>query len=186
MKEAGRQQVNIDTGAKLPSGYRWLDPKNQEAGVEPIPGGPGETIPGELAARVGMADSFLAQLPSIRDRVKTGEVTGPVDRALAGQGYGAGGETYRHIQSGVDVLMRLLTGAGMNQTEAEQYARRYLPTYVDNAESLAGKLDQLERELKATRGMAMRGRGGETPSAPAPANDGWSDVGNGVRIRRKQ
>lgn len=170
MKEAGRNQVNIDTGVKLPSGFRWKDPNDQNLGVEPIPGGPGEQIPGELAARVGMADSFLGQLPEIRKKVATGAVTGPVDRALSGSGRGDGANTYRQIESGADALMRLLTGAGMNQTEAEAYARRYLPSYADDADSLAQKLDQLERELTSAKDMAMRGRGGQaTPAPAAPA-----------------
>jgi len=165
MKEAGRQQVNIDTGVKLPSGFRWKDPQKQDLGVEPIPGGPGEQIPGELAARVGMSESFLGQLPEIRKKVASGAVTGWVDRAMSGSGAGEGANTYRQIESGTDALMRLLTGAGMNQTEAAAYARRYLPTYMDDAASLTLKLDQLERELTSAKDMAMRGRGAEAGGA---------------------
>lgn len=164
MKEAGRNQVNIDTGVKLPPGFRWKDPNNQDIGVEPIPGGPGEQIPGELAARVGMADEFLKQLPNLKTQVKSGMVTGPVDRTAGLWGYGDSGAVYQQIQSGVDVLQRLLTGAGMNQMEASQYAQRYLPTYADDATTMLGKLDRLERELIATRDTAMRGRGGSSSS----------------------
>lgn len=168
MKEAGRNQVNIDTGVKLPSGFRWINPDNQQLGVEPIPGGPGSQIPGELAARIGMADSFLGQFDDVKEKVKEGTITGPLDRLAAGAGRGEGGKTFRQIQSGVDALMRLLTGAGMNQTEATEYAERYLPTYRDNAESAASKLDQLKRELESTKNMAMRGRGGDVTPSPAP------------------
>lgn len=179
MKEAGRNQVNIDTGVKLPSGYRWIDPENQGKGVEPIPGGPANQIPGELAARIGMADSFLQQLPDIKKKVKAGETTGVFDQTLAMGGIGESGQLYRQMQSGTDALMRLLTGAGMNESEARSYAERYLPTYRDTAQSAAQKLDQLERELRSTKEMAMRGRGGDQPAG------GWQDVGNGVKIRRK-
>ena len=68
----------------------------------------------------------------------------------------------------------------MNESEARSYAERYLPTYRDTAQSAAQKLDQLERELRSTKEMAMRGRGGDQPAG------GWQDVGNGVKIRRKQ
>lgn len=165
MKEAGRNQVNIDTGAKLPSGFRWKDPANQELGVEPIPGGPGEQIPGELAARVGMSESFAGQAPALRERLHSGEMTGPIDSLMGQFGMGARGETYRQLQSGTDALMRLLTGAGMNETEARAYAERYLPTMKDDPDSAVGKLDQLMRELEAAKGMAMRGRGGSQPQA---------------------
>lgn len=170
MKEAGRQQVNIDTGEKLPSGFRWINPDKRELGVEPIPGGPGEQISGELAARIGMADSFLGQAPALRDRLTSGDMTGPIDSLAAQFGYGHRGETYRQLQSGTDALMRLLTGAGMNETEARAYAERYLPTMKDSPESAAGKLDQLIRELEATKGVAMRGRGGKPETLPGGAN----------------
>lgn len=167
MKEAGRSQVNIDTGVKLPPGYKWIDPKNQDAGVEPIEGGPAEQIPGELAARIGMADSFLGQYGDVRKKVEAGIVTGPIDRARAGFGQGEQGEVYRQIRSGSEALQRLLTGAGMPESEAQVYADRYLPTYRDDANSMLSKLDQLKRELESAKKMAMRGRG-ELPPPPAP------------------
>lgn len=168
MKEAGRQQVNIDTGEKLPSGFRWKDPNKREMGVEPIPGGPATQIPGELAARVGLSGDFLEQAPNLRKRIEAGDVTGLIDANMAQQGLGQAGEVYRQLQSGTDALMRLLTGAGMNEIEAKQYASRYLPTVRDTAESAATKLDNLVRELGATRDTAMRGRGDASPAAADP------------------
>jgi hypothetical protein len=165
MKEAGRSQINLDTGEKLPSGYRWVDPNDKTKGVQPIPGGPGEQIPGELAARVGMSESFAGQAPALRERLKSGEMTGPIDSLMGQWGMGERGETYRQLQSGTDALMRLLTGAGMNESEARAYAERYLPTMKDDPDSAVGKLDQLMRELEAAKGMAMRGRGGSQPQA---------------------
>lgn len=162
MKEAGRSQVNVDTGVKLPSGFRWADPNNQAAGVEPIPGGPAEQIPGELAARVGMAENFLEKdLPVIRSAVKEGNVTGVYDRFQAANNSGSDqARTFQKIQSGVEVLSRLLSGAGMTKDEIAEKTARYLPTYTDDANSVAAKMDQLEAELNATKDMAMRGRGG--------------------------
>lgn len=164
MKEAGRSQVNVDTGVKLPSGYQWADPADQTKGVTPIAGGPATQLPGELAARVGMADNFLNNdLPAIRESVKQGDVTGPIDRfSAANRSSGKPAETYRKIQSGVEVLSRLLSGAGMTQVEIDEKTRRYMPTYTDDAASVATKLDQLEAELKATKDAALRGRGGPT------------------------
>ncbi|AMS40505.1 hypothetical protein [Aminobacter aminovorans] len=180
MKEAGRNQVNIDTGVKLPSGFRWKDPKNQDLGVEPIPGGPGEQVPAELAARVGLADNFLSQLPQIREQVTAGAVTGPIDRALSGSGLGDGANTFRQIESGADALQRMLTGAGMPASEAAEYARRYKPTYADDAASLTQKLDQLEAELNSAKAMAMRGRGPE-----AAPQTGVSTTSTGATWRVK-
>jgi hypothetical protein len=176
MKEAGRNQVNIDTGVKLPAGYRWKDPNNQTAGVEPIPGGPATQMPAELGARIGVADNFLGQVPQIREALKRGDVTGPIDRFMAGNsGQSPQADVFRKIQSGVDALQRFLTGAGMPMSEAAAYASRYLPGYTDDSESAVKKLDQLEAELKSARARATQGRGGAeppglgsgvTPSAP--------------------
>lgn len=168
MKEAGRSQVNVDTGVKLPSGYQWVDTNDQTKGVQPIAGGPATQLPGELAARVGMADNFLTQdLPGIRESVKQGDVTGPIDRfRAANSSSGKPAETYRKIQSGVEVLSRLLSGAGMTQVEIDEKAARYMPTYTDDAASVAAKLDQLEAELKATKDAALRGRGAPIQGQP--------------------
>lgn len=147
-------------GDKAPSGFRWSD--ESQTTLEPIPGGPGEQIAGELAARVGMADNFQKQLPAIRKKVAEGSVTGLLDRTIAGTGRGEQGEVYRQIQSGVDALQRLLTGAGMNVSEAQAYAQRYQPAFTDDAQTVLSKLDQLSAELDSTKNMAMRGRGGNT------------------------
>jgi hypothetical protein len=66
-------------------------------------------------------------------------------------------------------MSRLLSGAGMTQVEIDEKARRYMPTYTDDAESMASKLDQLENELQAAKDMAIRGRGpSNVPSAASP------------------
>jgi hypothetical protein len=167
MKEAGRNQVNIDTGVKLPTGYRWTDPNDQTKGVEPIPGGPANVLPSEAAGRIGLADSFLNNFDSIRSKVASGQVTGPIDRFKAtNDSSSEGAETYRQIQTGVDSLQRMLTGAGMPQTEAAQYAFRYLPTYTDDADSMVKKLDRLKAELEGVQKRVMQGRGSPSDASP--------------------
>jgi predicted transcriptional regulator len=177
MKEAGRSQVNVDTGVKLPSGFRWIDANNQAAGVEPIPGGPANQLPGELAARIGLADSWLKNdLPTIKKSAESGDVTGWYDRYQAGNNQSSPqATTYRKIQSGVEVLSRLLSGAGMTQVEIDEKAARYQPTYTDDAKSLSDKIDQLAQEIQATRDSAMQGRGGPVRGQQAPATGGVVD-----------
>ena len=187
MKEAGRNQVNIETGTKLPPGYRWIEPGNPNSSVEPIPGGPATAISGEIAARVGMADSFLGQAPAIRERLAAGEATGPIDRFMGGNiSSSSQAEVMRQIKSGMDALQRMLTGAGMPVAEAAEYERRYLPTYTDDAESSVQKLDQLVRELERVKTIVTRGRGEMgTPPVPDDAG-GWTDLGGGIRMRQVQ
>jgi hypothetical protein len=83
-------------------------------------------------------------------------------------GYGRSGELHRQIASGAEALLRNLTGAGMNQTEAEEYVKRYRPSIKDNADTLTSKMTQLERELKSVMETVGLGRGGTLQ--PMPAN----------------
>lgn len=173
MKEAGRSQVNVDTGAKLPAGYVWNDPNNQDAGVHPIAGGPATVLPSEAAGRIGLADSFLKNFDTIRGKVASGVVTGPIDRFQATNNSSSdAGQIYQSIQTGVDSLQRMLTGAGMPASEASQYAFRYLPTYTDTSESMVAKLDRLKSELESVQDKVLQGREAPTtPQAQAPKDN---------------
>ncbi|MAY30412.1 MAG: hypothetical protein CL627_14575 [Aurantimonas sp.] len=171
--------TSIDIGGKIPSGFE-PDPANP-GGIRPISGGPGEQISGELAARLGLADSFIQDAQSLRPRVAAGEVTGPLDRLQAGNNQSSDqAAVYRNLQSGTDALQRMLTGAGMPQAEAEQYARRYLPTFTDNSESATMKLDQLVKELERVKSVAMRGRGGSAPMSQPSAPGASNRTSNGL------
>lgn len=172
MKEAGRSQVNVDTGAKLPAGYVWNDPNNQDAGVHPIAGGPATQIPSEAAGRIGLADTFLNNFDTIKQKVAEGGITGPVDAFRSrNQSSYPGAETFRQIQTGVDALQRMLTGAGMPASEASSYAFRYLPTYTDDASSMVTKLDRLKSELESIKGRVLQGRETPAPGAAAPSGE---------------
>lgn len=164
MRRSGATNINL--GEKLPPGYMWNDPENPRGGVAPIPGGPAEQIPGEQAARLGMAESFQDQLPGIRQDVDAGRVTGPVDNIAGRFGMGEQGRVYARIESGVDALRRSLTGAGMPAEEASDYARRYLPSPWDTAEQTQDKLTQLEQELERIGQNLTRGRGGPGDEIP--------------------
>lgn len=155
-----------------PAGYKWKDPNDPDAGLVAIPGGPGEKIPAEVAARLGLAKSFLGQLPEIRKRVEAGELTGPIDGPMAYFNIGGAGELRRQISSGSEALLRNLTGAGMNYDEAKKYVARYEPEINDSATTISSKLNQLERELRSVNDVVSKGRGGsvlgqpESPTAP--------------------
>ena len=152
-REAGERQ-------SAPPGYRYVNPADPSSDLVAIPGGPAEKVDANVAARLGLAESFLDQLPSIRKRINTGEATGPLDAALAKLGVGGAGELRRQIQSGAEALLRNLTGAGMNIREAENYVQRYELTATDTVQSMNSKLNQLERELRTTIAAVGRGRGG--------------------------
>lgn len=146
-----------------PSGYQWNDPADPSKGMTAIPGGPGEKVDAEVAGRLGLARSFLGQLPDIKKRVEEGELTGPIDAGKAYLGMGGPGELRRQIDSGAEALLRMLTGAGMNKEEAAQYIRRYQFSPTDKKETVISKLNQLERELNSVGETVGKGRGGWNP-----------------------
>lgn len=156
----------MDQAGNAPSGYRW---NQQGNALEAIPGGPGEKIDGEIAARLGLTKSFLGQLPSIKQGVEAGDATGLWDGTMGALGFGRPAELQRQVQSGVDALIRNLTGAGMTQSEAEKYAGRYAIGWGDAQQTVLSKLGQLERELRSTAEVLGRGRGGSGFITDTPA-----------------
>lgn len=187
---------SVGSRQNAPAGYAWSDPNDQTKGVYAIPGGPAEKIGAETAARVGLAKSFLGQLPAIRKRVEAGEATGPIDSVLGWAGYGDAGEIRRQIDSGADALLRNLTGAGMNIAEAKDYAQRYRWQPGDTVERSKSKLDQLERELTSVMNTVSKGRGGmesimggnssvkQTPS-DMPAPDSQAAITSNALIKAR-
>ena len=167
----------VTIGGKVPTGFE-PDPNNPGA-IKPIPGGPGTQLPAEVAGRIGLADSFMQDYPKLRQSISNGDVTGAFDRGMAGNNSSSPqAQIMRQIQSGTDALQRMLTGAGMPASEAEGYARRYLPTYTDDAASMTQKIDQLKKELLSVRETVMRGRGGASSDAPAGGgNTGSTSTG---------
>lgn len=166
-----------------PSGYRWVNPEKPNEGMVPIPGGPGEKVDAEVAGRLGLARSFLAQLPEIRKRVEAGEITGPIDAGMAKLGMGGPGEIRRQMDSGAEALLRMLTGAGMNMEEAKDYTRRYRFDPTDNSKTVVSKLTQLERELNSVGETIGKGRGGWTPpgAQSQPQATGGNVTSSGVK-----
>lgn len=165
-----------------PSGYQWNDPSDPSKGMTAIPGGPGEKIDAEVAGRLGLAKSFLGQLPEIRKRIAAGEMTGAIDAGQAYFGMGGPGELRRQIDSGAEALLRMLTGAGMNKEEAANYVRRYQFSPTDKSTTVLSKLSQLERELNSVGETVGKGRGGWSLNKPTPAPAKISGQGNGADV----
>lgn len=126
----------------------------------------GVQLPAEMGARIGLGDQFLTELPSIKDKVKGGAISGPIERGQLATGMGEPGEIWRRIETGKEALVRNLTGAGMAQAEAENVASRYQIHPTDSVETQLQKLQGLERDLEATRAGAIGARTGQLSTAP--------------------
>jgi hypothetical protein len=205
--ERKKAEAEIAGEQKPPSGYRT----NPTTGrLEPIPGGPGEKIDGEIAGRIGLAKTWLENDANVIEQRLEKNVFGGAKNTAAmvaagaiegvnvfgGRGHSGGflsgeaGETFRKMQSGAEVLTRLMTGAGMNIQEARQYAERYLPGALDTNATIKSKFSQLKREISDVSKVASRGRGDLiTGSEGQPQGNllapGQSTTIDGVTIRRK-
>lgn len=152
---------------KPPSGYRWS--ADGSGNLEPIPGGPGTAISAELSARLGLANKFLGESKGLKQEVAKGTATGPIDYIYGAAGYGNSGKIQRRIADGADALQRMLTGAGMPQSEAMDYSNRFRATIKDTDDTLTDKLTNLENVLKAQMEMATRGKGNISSPTAATA-----------------
>jgi len=159
----GKDKEDLVTAAKL---YR-PDYKSSEFEKRK------QVMPAEVAARVGLTKAFLDKLddrttedgrfiPGIKSRVARGELTGSFAGRLAGYfGQGNPGELRAAIDEGSEALLRGLTGAGMNMSEAGNYARRYQFTPIDTTDTMNKKLAQLENALRYIATEEGKGRGGD-------------------------
>jgi hypothetical protein len=125
---------------------------------------------GEQAGKLAVAEQYLANAPKIREAIAEEKMTGLFDRTMAVNKWGERGAIQNQIESGVDALVHMMTGAGMNESEARRKVGRYEPALLDNKESLLAKHDHLVGELKHWRELAYRGKGtpGDLP-LPTPA-----------------
>lgn len=124
-------------------------------------GGGGAALPAEMGGRLGLGEQFLQNdVPAIAPGIRAGDATGPIDYWSGVFGRGNSGVIHRRMATGADALRRGLTGAGMGMAEAEEYARRYLPTWSDDAATLEGKLKSLENDLTAVKNGALAGKTG--------------------------
>ncbi|OQP87577.1 hypothetical protein BTR14_03130 [Rhizobium rhizosphaerae] len=128
-------------------------------------------ISAEMGARIGMGDAFLKELPNIRQQIKNGAASGPIDGAMLGLGIGTPAAIWRNIETGRDALVRNLTGAGMSESEAKNQTARYQISPTDSQETMLSKLDNLERDLLATRDGAIKARTGNLGEAPKAEAD---------------
>lgn len=120
--------------------------------------------PAEVAARVGLADAFQADLPAIRKGVQELTTADRVDIPLR---RGRAGDLWRRIESGTEAMKRMMTGAGMSMTEAQNYVDRYQISATDRVDTMLRKLDLLSRDLEATKQGIIAGRPGAFGGAPA-------------------
>lgn len=160
-----------------------IDPETGKVTITQGSGGAtGAALPAEVGGRIGLGQKWLEEdYAELERAISAGEATGPIDQAAANLGYGKPAQIRRRIQTGLDALRRSLTGAGMSEGEAAQYASRYEPQLADTAETALQKLRGLRQDLEASMSGSIAAKTGaltKQPSAdtaqPPPAGPGSS------------
>jgi len=115
----------------------------------------------ETQGRMGLAKGFIELIPQIKERMRAGELDFGAGTPNALLRRGRQGELINAIDEGADALLRGLTGAGMPETEAARYQRRYQWSLTDDRQTRIQKLDGLERALRFVVTEQGKGRGGD-------------------------
>ena len=165
MKRAGATSVTVggDGAANLPkpsTGFVNVPNPDGSYSQAPVAGGSGEQISADVAGRLALAEDSLLQLPGLIEQARNGDLTGAWDWMTGRVGRGAQGAARRDNMAASESITRMLTGAGMNQSEAEREADLYIVGVRDNAATAASKLTQLQRRLAGLVETARRGRTG--------------------------
>ena len=112
----------------------------------------------ETSAKIGLSEGFTDNFDAILKSVDAGELTGLNWVPSVGFGRGNGGTQYRNIRQGTEGLIRLLTGAGMNEGEARDRVTSYEPSITDDAPTLRNKIVQLKQAIdNVTQAVQTRG-----------------------------
>lgn len=167
---------------KAPANFRWTADGGR---VEPIPGGPAEQIPAEVGARVGLARAFKPMAEEIYKALDDGkfDLNKPLNRAQLATNTGEMASFTRRMEIGKEALLRGLTGAGMNNAEAEQYATRFSIGTTDSPATIRDKLNLLVWSLDNVEGIVTRGRG-DPAGRPNPPKPFGSESNAAPRVRR--
>lgn len=167
---------------KAPTGFRVAG----DGRLEPIPGGPATQIPAEVGARVGLGKAFEPYAKEISDAIEAGKFNTAIGRLQLATGTGEVGALSRRMELGKEALMRGLTGAGMNASEADTYAARFSIQTTDSPATIKDKLNMLTWSLANIENIVTRGRGevGGGLVPPPPFKDGAKKEEQKPRVRR--
>jgi hypothetical protein len=168
---------------KPPTGYATVPQPDGTSALAPIEGGPATQMPAELAARIAVADDGLKVLPDLIRKAENGDLTGVFDWAWGVIGKGEQGKARRDIKGASEAITRLLTGAGMNNTEIANEGWMYTPQLLDDAATVKHKLERLQDRLKSARDQASLGRSGAVGINPETGLGVPGQAKGGVRFR---
>ena len=146
-------------GSKPPTGFRFVNPSDPNSALEPIPGGPADRLSSESAGKAALLDQGLLDVQRAGKKLFTfddnGEITG-VDRKLLATAQGnvpftEGREFRSEIMNTIEGKLRIETGAAAQEGEVKRIADRFMPSVLDNDETIKNKMRRLEEFVKFAR-----------------------------------
>jgi len=146
VKPGVKIDINKGLDFKVPAGFRAA--KNKETGqidgVEPIPGGPKDTLSGENAAKAQMLRTALKAAEGIRGFIF--EKDGSLNRTnLFNASLGTPGTKGRELRTkmefGIQAITRGETGAAMPDSEVDNTRERFQPSVFDSLKTAELKID---------------------------------------------
>lgn len=167
--EVSVAQQNAAQGS-APAGMAFVEPfdpnsPNKVRTLVANPGGTQTQLPAQAAAEIGLGKGWIAQIPQIKDNVAKSDLgsDNPAKRATAygkaSLGFGDEGGVMRRIDDGKDSMLRMLTGAGMPESEAKEYTRRFGINIQDSKATINDKIDQLNYDLNNIHTQVLAGHG---------------------------
>ena len=167
--------------AAPPAGYRWAD----GGALEAIPGGPGDK-PTEgqsnaalYAQRMVESDAILSDKnvsAASQSRNQRGLNNIPGGNSLVSQDFQKAEQAQRNF---INAALRRESGAVISPQEFENAKLQYFPQPGDGPKVLEQKAENRRTAIQGITNAA-----GPALKA-AQGGAGWTDVGNGVKIRRK-
>jgi hypothetical protein len=164
--EAGSTRVVMPT--KPPSGFRF---KEDGLSLEPIPGGPQDTLTPEGAAKLQLLETAIRSSNDFKKFIiSEKEVTdddGNVTRVpdinrtnIANMNIGTpftqGRSANVLLLDSIEAKLRAESGAAVPETEVKRAGKRFRPTLLDSDETIIIKLDLLNRFLEGAFNKAQR------------------------------
>jgi hypothetical protein len=157
---SGGTTINVgDT--KAPTGYEWVVGPDGKMTLAAIKGGPATTLPADLAARVGIIDTFnVLGAPQIDEAIKNGSFANDnyTFRLGLASNTGEAANIYRQFELGQEAIRRSLSGAALTESEVKDYAARYLPKVIDSEETIKSKYRDLKMTINAIKDSITSGR----------------------------
>jgi hypothetical protein len=140
----------VDGGYKVPMGFRYRDPANPATGVEPVPGGPGDTMSAGDAAKTQMLQQGISDVDAFAGMLI--RPNGAIDRELlvtmTGKVPGTAGRmAYSKVFNAIEARLRAESGAAVPDTEVKRMADRFVPSPFDNDATIRDKVQRLREFL---------------------------------------